>query len=194
MRNYQQAVFDRLLSTSDSKQQWRATYLHQTLLNMADDPDYDDFKGLKNKVEDEIRQEIVVGRCGMSHQKASHFTPAGIKNLRPEISPEMREETPLGCVLTWQPAMNCFQSYYPRTNAARAKHNKDKKYLTTSKTYTLGDGVEDAENVTASIGQLQALHHCVKHLWSCHATLGYQKQGLEPLSCSALLMLGLGLT
>ena len=153
---------------------------------MADDPDADDFKGLKNKVEDEMRQDIVFNRCGMSHQKASHFTPAEIKNLRPEITAEMREDTPLGCVLTWQPAVRGFQAYYPRTKDARSKFNSEKRYLNTSKGYAVNSG--DDED-TASASQLRALRHCVNHLWACHFKLGHQKQGLELfVGGSALLM------
>ena len=172
MRNYQQAVFKRLMASSSAKKQWRATYLHQALLNMSDDPEYDDFKGLKTKLEDEMRQDIVIGRCGMSHKKASHFTPAEIKALRPEFVADMREETPLGPVLTWQPAMTSFQSYYPRTKDARAKHNATKRYLNTSKSYTVGEGEEDS----ASASQLKALTHCVKHLWKCHSALGLRSR------------------
>ena len=163
-REKQRAVFERLMATSTTKSAWRSPYLHQMLLNMADDADVKEFDDLKNKVEDEMRQEIIVKRCGVSHQKASHFTPAAIKALRPEIVDCMRETTPLSAILTWQPAMNGFQAYYPRTKEAREKHNKPKQYLTTGKKY----GEEGSGGVT----QLQALTHCVKHLWACHEKLG----------------------
>ena len=165
----QQTVFERLMATTTAKTAWRSPYLHQALLNMADDPECDDFKDLKNKIEDEMRQDIIVKRCGVSHQKALHFTPAAIKALRPEINEEMRLTTPLSCILTWQPAMNSFQAYYPRTTESRAKHNKAKQYLTTAKKY--------GEDGSGGATQLQALTHCVKHLWTCHAKLGTSLAG-----------------
>ena len=144
-------MLTRLLGTRE-RQTWKASYLHQALMHLADE-DAKEFKDLQDAEEDSLRANIIVKRTGVSHEKSAALTPDCIKNLRPLITEEMKKETPYSSVLVWQASENCFQGYYPRTRASMAARNKSKRFLTASKTYN------------ASVSQTTALLHVVKCLW-----------------------------
>ena len=124
---------------------------------------------MKTSLEDRLRQDAVLSRTGASHAKAAAWTPEAIKLLRPTITGEMRVDTPLGCVLAWQPSLRMFQAYYPRTHAAMNSRDKTKKIVSTGKTYADGE--------VGGVSQLTALWHCVQFLWRQHDALGRSQDG-----------------
>ena len=139
--NTAEKMVKRLLE-SRNKKTWSSDYLHQTLMALDDNADaFKEYKNLKDEVEDTMRQHVVEARTGSSHQKAAILTPQQIKDLEPEILPEMREETPLSSVLTWQYGANCFLAYYPRTVKAREARDKKKQFWSTGRTIPTDGGV-----------------------------------------------------
>ena len=152
----QAKMLSRLLESRGKVKQYRASFLREALLHLEGDDDEKVFKDLRNECDDAARQSVIVKRVGVSHEKASQFTPAAIKDLRPAIDGDMKATTPFATVLTWQPGLCGFQAYYPRTLEARKKHDPNKKFCSTGKTYN------------AKVTQLNALRHCVKMLWDNH--------------------------
>jgi hypothetical protein len=78
------------------------SYLGDVLQKLHTEEDGKDFQQLKDVVDDYKRQPFILSRVGMSRNRAAHWTPKPIKDLKPPNS-----------TLVWQWTAAAFQGYYP---------------------------------------------------------------------------------
>ena len=161
----QEAMLNRLLSTSTRKSSLLKTeILHDVLTLLDGDDDAKLFSDLKAKVDDAWRSDLVISRVGKERNAAEASTPVVVKDLKPP--------GPKIC-LCWQVSASAFEGYYPRPEADIAKAQANKKrpgdrvktHFTTSKKY------EGARS--SNVSQLDALEHVVKFLWAQHKKQGH---------------------
>ena len=93
-----------------------APYLADVLGKLEHEEDGKDFTNLKDVVDDYRRQEFVFSRVGVSREKASHWTPKAIKELKPPIG-----------TLVWQWTASAFQAYYPMPQKMIDEENQQGK-------------------------------------------------------------------
>ena len=121
-------------------------------------PDLDDaqeYQDLKEKLQDQDREELILKRVGGAKAAATFATPNVIKNLRPRTD---------GCTLNFQLSANAFQAYYrrPLTPAQLANPRVKKNW-----------------SMQASFGtkrsQHAALRQAVAFLWKKHRDVGQDR-------------------
>ena len=135
-----------------------APYLADVLGKLEHEEDGKDFTNLKDVVDDYRRQEFVFSRVGVSREKASHWTPKAIKELKPPIG-----------TLVWQWTASAFQAYYPmpqkmideKISKARKKGKGKVKTM-----WSIHRGYAQKRT------KLKALQEVTKWLWKTHSNNG----------------------
>jgi hypothetical protein len=129
-------------------------------LDSEADPDMKQFQKMKEDLEDSLREDILVGRCGRGKAAAMTWTPEVIKLLRPQVESGTRSR-----VLVWQPSTKAFEGYYPASDTQPRKRQRtkgaDKEYHTVSRSY---GGKKHT--------MLSALQKTVNELWLFHKKAG----------------------
>ena len=148
----QSALLERLLSSDRAKRVLQTTALMDVLQSM-DGPEAREYEDLKQHLQEQAREEIILKRLGCTVKATVQFrTPAVLKNLKPHAQ---------GCVLNFQFATSAFQGYYRRKLSAEQLANpRIKKNWTTSVTFG------------AKRSQFAALKMVVSFLWKKHREAG----------------------
>ena len=155
-----EAVLTRLLSTAKTRaQKGKNNVLHDVVKVLRGDEEEEDFRDLREDVEDKWRSAFIIERTGHSKEAAQVITPEPIKSLRPPVA---------AMLLVWQISRFAFEAYYPLSGVEPEKKKQKKgKTAQRRKTHT-----STSSSYKAKRTQLQALWHCVNFLWS-----KYQKDG-----------------
>ena len=161
-------MLKRLLDTSNSKSVYKTKCLHEVLQELRTAEDANEFSQLREEMEDEVRQQFIVTRTGLSRQQAEHWTPICLKKLRPP-----------GSVLCWQPAQHAFQGYYPKAKdsaadeeAAEEPKAKAKKKKKSIKKDRRGQFHSVSRSYLQKRTMFSALKEVVSFLWKKHAKAG----------------------
>lgn len=131
-----------------------APYLADVLGKLDQEEDRRDFENLKDMVDDYKRQEFVLSRVGMSRNRANHWTPGPIKDLKPP-----------GSTLVWQWTASAFQGYYPIPQKLIDEKIKKAKKQGKGKVKTMWSrhrGYAQKRN------KVKALQDITKWLWKTH--------------------------
>ena len=154
-------MLQRLLETSNSKSVYKSKFLHDVLQELRTAEDAKEFNQLREEIEDEVRQQFVISRTGLSRQQAEHWTPVCLKNLRPA-----------GSVLCWQPAQFAFQGYYPKQSKGDAQEVQAKPKKKQSKRDRRGHFHSVSRSYAQKRTMLSALKEVVSFLWKHHGKAG----------------------
>lgn len=146
------------VSTTQAPKGFYAPYLADVLGKLEHEEDGKEFSNLKDVVDDYKRQEFVLSRVGMSREKASHWTPKAIKELKPPVG-----------TLVWQWTASAFQAYYPvpqklideKISKARKKGRGKVKTM-----WSIHRGYAQKRT------KLKALQEATKWLWKTHKENG----------------------
>ena len=142
----------RLLATGRGKKIMATTALRE-VLQCADLEDADDdLRDLRDKLQDQDREDLILQRMKHAKAAASFATPNVLKNLRPPAP---------GCTLTFQYSESSFQGYYRRNLTEAQLKNKRVKRLWST-----------ASNFGVKRTQLAALRMVVNFLWAKHGQSG----------------------
>ena len=146
----QRAMLDRLMSSDKQKKIVQTTALMEVLQEMSPD-EVQEYSDLKEQLQDQAREEIIMKRLGAGTRAAVEFrTPAVLKKLKPPGA---------GAVLTFQVSENAFQGYYRKVlTETQLANPRVKKHWTTSASF----GTKRT--------QFAALRLVVNFLWKQHAT------------------------
>ena len=123
---------------------------------------------MKQRLDDAMREQLIIQRCGHSKAKAEHFTPQVIKNLKPD-----------GTVLHWQYVTHFFQGYYKiPADKLEAIRNTTKRRRVTGKSEakTHWSFFRKYGQVRTQVrAQVYALSLVVNWLWDKHAEMGHEQ-------------------
>lgn len=151
----QDLMLERLLATRKTKV-LRPRVLKEVLVEMQGSSEAKLFDNLRETVENEEREEVIMSRFSAPRAKAEAKTPSVLKDLRPKIS---------GCVLVYQVGTSTFQGYYPKKLGPEAT-----KRPKAGSTYSAGRTVGDKWT------SFQALTQVLNFLWNHHKKAGHAPQ------------------
>ena len=147
----------RLLNTTAKRRVVETTGLQEVLAEMQGTDDAKDFKGLRELLEDEKREELVIQRLGGVRAGVEMKTPSPIKRLRPPTQ---------GSLVVLQISQSAFQAYYPRQLTAEQKNNPR---------------VKKSWSIWRSFGvdrtQAEALRAVLQFVWKKHKDAGGDMSG-----------------
>ena len=148
----QAQLLTRLLDTMARRRVVETKGLQEVLLELKGSEDGKMFDGLREQLEDEKREQLVMRRLGGTRAGVEMKTPGPIKALRPPVQ---------GALVVFQISASAFQGYYPRTLTEEQRNNpRVKKTWSCSRTF----GVDRSQE--------QALKMTVRFIWQKHKEVG----------------------